>query len=59
MHLAIYAHPFDLDALDTHGGLQHLAVLGIREIALAVSYHAGRWLQPWRTIERAAKILAA
>lgn len=47
MHLAIYAHPFDLDALGAHGGLARLTDLGFREVALATSYHAGRWLQPW------------
>jgi hypothetical protein len=47
MHLAIYAHPFDVDALASQGGLQRLGDLGFREIALAVSYHDGRWLMPW------------
>ena len=47
MKLALYAHPFDLDALADHGGLQRLADLGFGEIALATSYHDGRWLQPW------------
>ncbi|MBL8730246.1 MAG: hypothetical protein JNM25_17645 [Planctomycetes bacterium] len=47
MHLAIYAHPFDLAALGSHGGLSRLADLGFREIAMATSYHDGRWLQPW------------
>jgi hypothetical protein len=47
MHLALYAHPFDLDALGSHGGLSRLADLGFREIVMATSYHDGRWLQPW------------
>ncbi len=47
MQLAIYAHPFDLDALAQHGGLTRLADLGFCEIALATSYHDGRWLMPW------------
>jgi hypothetical protein len=47
MRIAIYAHPADLDALPAHGGLQRLVDLGIGEVALAVSYHAGRWLTPW------------
>lgn len=47
MELALYAHPFDLEALAAQGGLQRLADLGYREIALATSYHDGRWLQPW------------
>jgi hypothetical protein len=47
MHLALYAHPFDLDALAAHGGLQRLADLGFREVAMATSYHDGRWLMPW------------
>ncbi len=44
MQLAIYAHPFDLDALATGGGLSRLRDLGIGEVALACSYHDGRWL---------------
>ncbi len=47
MHLCLYAHPWDLDALGAHGGLARLADLGFREIALATSYHDGRWLTPW------------
>src|SRR5262245_29642419 len=47
MHLAIYAHPWDLRALQDRGGLQRLRDLGYSEVALAVSYHAGRWLTPW------------
>lgn len=47
MKLALYAHPFDLDALEPHGGLRRLADLGVSEIAMATSYHDGRWLQPW------------
>ncbi|MCA8951166.1 MAG: hypothetical protein KDE27_16790 [Planctomycetes bacterium] len=47
MKLAVYAHPFDLDALAGEGGLRRLADLGFAEIALATSYHDGRWLQPW------------
>jgi len=48
MDLAIYAHPWDLRALPAHGGLQRLRELGFAEVALAVSYHAGRWLTPWQ-----------
>ena len=48
MELGIYAHPWDLRALSAHGGLQRLADLGFRDVALAVSYHAGRWLTPWQ-----------
>lgn len=47
MDLAIYAHPFDLQALAGFGGLPRLRDLGFCEIALAASYHDGRWLQPW------------
>ncbi len=47
MRLALYVHPFDLDALADHGGLARLADLGFSELALAVSYHDGRWLTPW------------
>lgn len=47
MKLAVYVHPFDLEALAQHGGLARLRDLGIGEIALAVSYHDGRWLMPW------------
>ena len=52
MKLAVYAHPFDLAALGPHGGLARLADLGITEIAMAVSYHDGRWLQPWNDAAR-------
>jgi hypothetical protein len=48
MELGIYAHPWDLRALSAHGGLQRLSDLGFRDVALAVSYHAGRWLTPWQ-----------
>jgi hypothetical protein len=47
MQLAAYLHPFDLDALLPHGGLARLRDLGIGELALATSYHDGRWLMPW------------
>ncbi|MBX3463107.1 MAG: hypothetical protein KF830_08045 [Planctomycetes bacterium] len=46
-HLAVYAHPFDLDALGANGGLARLRDLGFAEVALATSYHDGRWLMPW------------
>ncbi|HZN40233.1 MAG TPA: hypothetical protein VFD82_15610 [Planctomycetota bacterium] len=48
MQLAVYAHPFDLQALAAHGGLPRLRDLGIGEVALATSYHDGRWLMPWQ-----------
>ncbi|MEQ1633219.1 MAG: hypothetical protein ABL997_12655 [Planctomycetota bacterium] len=48
MDLAIYAHPWDLRALRAHGGLARLSDLGFTSVALAVSYHAGRWLTPWQ-----------
>lgn len=47
MELAVYAHPWDLRALAAHGGLARLRELGFTEVALAASYHAGRWLTPW------------
>jgi hypothetical protein len=47
MKLAVYVHPFDLEALPQHGGFGRLRDLGIGEIALATSYHDGRWLMPW------------
>ncbi|MBL8751113.1 MAG: hypothetical protein JNK78_18285 [Planctomycetes bacterium] len=47
MQLAIYAHPFDLDALRGNGGLARLRDLGFAEVAMATSYHDGRWLTPW------------
>lgn len=47
MQLALYAHPFDLEALADAGGLARLRDLGFAEVALAVSYHDGRWLMPW------------
>lgn len=52
MDLGIYAHPWDLRALPAHGGLRRLADLGFRDVALAVSYHAGRWLTPWQPDSR-------
>ena len=52
MQLAVYAHPFDLTALTAHGGLSRLADLGVSEVAMAVSYHDGRWLQPWNDAAR-------
>ncbi len=47
MQLCLYAHPFDLRALAEHGGLARVRDLGFAEIALATSYHDGRWLMPW------------
>lgn len=47
MRLCLYAHPFDLQALATAGGLSRLRDLGFAEIAMATSYHDGRWLMPW------------
>lgn len=52
MRLAIYAHPFDLDALRAQGGLARLRDLGFAEVALATSYHDGRWLMPWHPTGR-------
>jgi hypothetical protein len=52
MHLSLYAHPFDLEALAARGGLAALRDLGFAEIALAVSYHDGRWLMPWHPAGR-------
>lgn len=47
MDLCVYAHPWDLRDLAPHGGLPRLRELGFQEVALAVAYHAGRWLTPW------------
>ncbi|MBK8096403.1 MAG: hypothetical protein IPK26_04805 [Planctomycetes bacterium] len=47
MELAIYAHPWDLQALRSCGGMTRLRDLGFHEVALAANYHAGRWLTPW------------
>lgn len=47
MQLALYAHPFDLEALAGDGGLRRVRDLGFGEVAMAVSYHDGRWLMPW------------
>tara|TARA_R110002072_G_scaffold87129_5_gene196662 strand:+ start:2561 stop:3739 length:1179 start_codon:yes stop_codon:yes gene_type:complete len=47
MQVALYVHPFDVTALDTHGGLDRLRDLGIGELSMATSYHDGRWLTPW------------
>jgi hypothetical protein len=52
MRLSLYAHPFDLTALDAHGGLGRLRDLGFAEINLATSYHDGRWLMPWHPATR-------
>lgn len=47
MQIALYAHPFDLAALADQGGMLRLRELGVAELALAMSYHDGRWLMPW------------
>lgn len=47
MRLGIYAHPPDLSNLGARGGLRRLRDLGYGDVALAVAYHAGRWLTPW------------
>lgn len=47
MRLCLYAHPFDLQAMAAIGGLSRLRDLGFDEVAMATSYHDGRWLQPW------------
>lgn len=52
MHLALYAHPFDLAALPAHGGYARLRDLGFAELSLAASYHDGRWLMPWHPAGR-------
>ncbi|MHC5063038.1 MAG: hypothetical protein ACYTG5_03575 [Planctomycetota bacterium] len=49
MNHGIYAHPWDLTELAKHGGMGRLADLGFKDLALAVSYHAGRWLTPWHS----------
>ncbi len=52
MQLALYAHPFDLQALPAAGGLARLRDLGFAEIVMATSYHDGRWLMPWHPAGR-------
>lgn len=52
MQLCAYVHPFDLRALDAEGGLQRLRELGFTELAVATSYHDGRWLTPWNPERR-------
>ena len=52
MHLALYLHPFDLRALEGHGGLSRLRDLGFAELSIATSYHDGRWLTPWNPERR-------
>jgi len=52
MHLALYAHPFDLAALPAFGGFARLRDLGYGELSLAASYHDGRWLMPWHPAGR-------
>lgn len=47
MRLCLYLHPFDLRALAGHGGLRRVRELGFDEVAIAASYHDGRWLMPW------------
>lgn len=47
MRLCLYLHPFDLRALAGHGGLRRVRDLGFDEVAIAASYHDGRWLMPW------------
>ncbi|MBM3972543.1 MAG: hypothetical protein FJ301_00355 [Planctomycetes bacterium] len=47
MRLCLYLHPFDLRALAGHGGLARIRDLGCDEVAIAASYHDGRWLMPW------------
>lgn len=42
----IYLHPFDLREASHGPCLQRIADLGFREAAMAVAYHAGRWLVP-------------
>lgn len=56
MRLALYVHPFDLDALRAHGGLSRLVDLGFAELALATSYHDGRWLTPWHPTVRVRQL---
>ncbi|MFT4512866.1 MAG: organic hydroperoxide reductase OsmC/OhrA [Planctomycetota bacterium] len=52
MQVALYVHPFDVTALDGHGGLGRLRELGIAELSMATSYHDGRWLTPWHPERR-------
>lgn len=48
MRHGLYLHPWDLDHfLSQHGSLQPLRELGITDIALPSSYHAGRWTTPY------------
>ena len=52
MQVALYVHPFDLCALEAHGGLARLRDEGIGELSIATSYHDGRWLTPWHPQRR-------
>jgi hypothetical protein len=52
MQVALYVHPFDLGALEAHGGLSRLRDLGVVELSMATSYHDGRWLTPWHPERR-------
>ncbi|MFT4839931.1 MAG: organic hydroperoxide reductase OsmC/OhrA [Planctomycetota bacterium] len=52
MQVALYVHPFDISALEDHGGLGRLRDLGIGELSMATSYHDGRWLTPWHPNRR-------
>lgn len=47
MRHGIYAHPWDLAAIDRHGGLKRLTDLGFRDLSMAVTDHGGRMLLPW------------
>ncbi len=49
MNHGIYAHPWDLTELEKFGGTQKLADMGFNDLALALAYHAGRWLTPWHS----------
>ena len=46
MGLGLYGHPWDHDQLGPRGGLRALRDLGVDDMALAVAYHAGRWMTP-------------
>ena len=52
MQVAFYVHPFDLADLEGRGGLRRLRDIGVGELALATSYHDGRWLTPWNRDHR-------
>jgi hypothetical protein len=47
MRHGLYAHPWDLTALDEDGGLTRVAALGFGDVSMAVTDYGGRMLRAW------------